>query len=187
MSAFKLEDTSLKGAFLIDTFYAEDNRGYFIKDFEKEIFMNFGLDIELFECFESFSWQDVIRGLHFQVNEPQAKLVRAITGEIYDVIVDLRLNSATYGQWRGFTLSDSNRKLLYVPKGFAHGFCVKSKSAIVSYKCVGRYHKGTDSGIVWNDKTLSIDWGIRNPIISERDSKLLTFDEFKLKYNALCE
>lgn len=185
MSAFSFEKTSMKGVYIINSFSTEDNRGYFVKDFEKEIFAQNGLNIDLFESFESFSWENVIRGIHFQTSEPQAKLVRAITGEIYDVIVDLRANSETFGKWEGFNLTGHNRKSLFIPKGFAHGFCVHSETSIVSYKCVGKYHKGIDSGIVWNDEYLSINWGISNPIISERDNTLMTFKDFTLNFNAL--
>lgn len=185
MGSFLFENTKFEDVFLISSFSTEDNRGYFVKDFEKEIFAENGLDIDFYESFESFSRKNVIRGLHFQTSEPQAKLVRAVTGSILDVIVDLRAGSQTFGKWEGFHLNESNRKSLFIPKGFAHGFCVHSDTAIVSYKCVGRYHKGTDSGIVWNDKYLAIAWGIKNPIVSERDSSLMTFKEFTDKFKAL--
>ena len=185
MGAFSFEKTSMNGVYLIDSFSTEDRRGYFVKDFEKEIFAQNSLDIDIYESFESFSWKNVIRGLHFQTSEPQAKLVRAITGEIFDVIVDLRTGSETFGKWERFYLSERNRKSLFIPNGFAHGFCVLSNSAIVSYKCVGKYHKGTDSGIVWNDEDLSIKWEVQNPIISERDSALMTFKDFIKNFNAL--
>jgi dTDP-4-dehydrorhamnose 3,5-epimerase len=185
MRAFSFENTKFKGVYLIDSFSTEDNRGYFVKDFEKDIFAENGLDIDLYESFESFSWKNVIRGLHFQTSEPQAKLVRAVTGRISDVIVDLRAGSETFGKWESFYLTEANRKSLFIPKGFAHGFCVHSDTAIVSYKCVGKYHKGTDSGIVWNDKDIAIRWGIENPIVSERDSSLMTFKDFTQKFKAL--
>lgn len=185
MSAFSFEETRFKGVYLITSFSTEDNRGYFVKDFEKSIFEENGLDIDFYESFESFSWRNVIRGLHFQTSEPQAKLVRAVTGSIFDVIVDLRKGSETFGQWAGFYLSQGNRRSLFIPKGFAHGFCVHSDAAIVSYKCVGKYHKGSDSGIVWNDKDISIDWEIEKPIVSERDRSLLTFKGFIEKFQAL--
>lgn len=185
MGAFSFEATSMEGVYIINSFSTYDNRGYFVKDYEKEIFKQSGLNIDIFECFESLSWKNVIRGLHFQTSEPQAKLVRAVTGEIYDVIVDLRSSSKTFGKFEGFNLSSENNKSIFVPKGFAHGFCVRSESAIVSYKCVGKYHKGTDNGIVWDDKDLLIDWGIDNPTISDRDKSLMTFKNFIEKFNSL--
>lgn len=185
MGEFLMEKTNMNGVYLINSYSTEDSRGYFVKDFEKEIFAQNGLDIDIYESFESFSLENVIRGLHFQTNEPQAKLVRAITGEILDVIVDLRDGSDTFGKWERFYLTERKRKSLFIPKGFAHGFCVLSKTAIVSYKCVGKYHSGTDSGIVWNDEDLSINWEVQNPIISERDSALMTFKDFIKDFNAL--
>lgn len=185
MGTFLFNKTKLKDVYLIDSFSIEDNRGYFTKDFEKGIFAQNNLDLNLYESFESFSWKNVIRGLHFQKSEPQAKLVRAVTGNIFDVIVDLRAGSETFGKWEGFYLTENNKKSLFIPKGFAHGFCVRSINAIVSYKCIGKYHKGTDSGILWNDKELLIDWGIENPVISERDLSLMTFKEFKKDIKSL--
>lgn len=178
MGGFSFEKTSLEGAYLIDSFSSCDSRGYFVKDFEKDVFARNGLDIEFYECFESFSKKNVIRGLHFQTSQPQAKLVRAITGEIFDVIVDLRAGSETFGRWGGFHLTEANRKSVYIPKGFAHGFAVLSDYAIVSYKCVGKYDKETDTGIIWNDEDLAISWGITNPIVSEKDGGLMSFREF---------
>lgn len=185
MGSFSFEETNMSGVYLVNSYSVEDNRGYFVKDFEKEIFAQNGFDINLSESFESFSWKDVVRGLHFQTSEPQAKLVRAITGEIFDVIVDLRYGSETFGNWEGFYLTAQNRKSIFIPKGFAHGFLVLSSSAIVAYKCVGKYHQGTDSGIIWNDVDLAIDWGIENPIISERDNSLMTFKKFIKDINTL--
>jgi len=185
LGGFLFEKTNMNGVCLIDPFSVEDERGSFVKNFEKEVFFQNGLDIDIFENIESFSWKNVIRGLHFQTNEPQAKLVRVITGEIFDVIVDLRADSKTFGKWERFYLTEKNRKTLFIPKGFAHGFSVLSESSIVSYKCVGKYHKGSDSGIVWNDKDLSINWGIDTPIVSERDRTLLTLRDFVKNINAL--
>jgi dTDP-4-dehydrorhamnose 3,5-epimerase len=178
MGGFSFEKTSMEGAYLIDSFSACDSRGYFVKDFEKDVFAGNGLDLDFYESFESYSIRDVIRGLHFQTSRPQAKLVRAITGEIFDVIVDLRAGSETFGRWEGFRLTEANRRSIYVPGGFAHGFGVLSDSAIVSYKCVGKYDKESDTGIVWNDRDIDISWGIGNPIVSEKDRGLMSFREF---------
>jgi len=179
MGGFSFEKTSLEGAYLIGPFSSADSRGYFIKDFEKDIFAGHGLDMEINESFESFSRKDVIRGLHFQTGKPQAKLVRAVSGEILDVIVDLRAGSETFGRWEGFLLTESNRKSIYVPRGFAHGFGVLSESATVAYKCAGKYGKETDTGIVWNDGEIGISWGIKDPLVSEKDRGLMSFREFR--------
>lgn len=184
MTNFQFIKTNFEGVFLINNFEVIDDRGYLLKDFDQNIFNQNGLDIFFDETFESFSFQNVIRGLHFQVNKPQAKLVRVLTGEILDVIVDLRNESITFGKWEGFKISSLNKNSLFIPKGFAHGFCVLSECAIVSYKCVGKYDKDSDSGIVWNDEDLNIYWSINNPVVSERDKKLGTFKEFieNIKY-----
>ena len=181
MRNFFFEGSNLPGLKIISPFYAEDHRGYFLKSFEKEIFSQNGIEYDIFEDFESFSIRGVIRGLHFQTNRPQAKLVRAIAGEIYDVAVDLRQDSATFGQWEGFILSDKNKKTILIPQGFAHGFLVLSETALVSYKCAGKFSRETDSGIVWNDRDLDIQWPIEGNmkvIISEKDANLQTFLQY---------
>ena len=181
MYNFFFENSNLPELKIISPFYVEDHRGYFLKSFEKEIFAQNGIEYDIFEDFESFSKRGVIRGLHFQTNRPQAKLVRAITGEIYDVAVDLRQDSATFGNWEGFILSDKNKKAILIPQGFAHGFLVLSETALVSYKCAGKFSRETDSGIVWNDRDLNIEWPIKRNmkvIISEKDANLQTFLQY---------
>lgn len=185
MVPFSFQETSMEGLFLINSFSIDDNRGYFVKDFEKEVFLQNGIDIDFYESFESCSQKNVVRGLHFQTKEPQAKLVRTVTGEIFDVAVDLRKDSKTFGKWEGFHLSEDNRKSLFIPEGFAHGFLVLSEKSIVSYKCVGKYHKDFDTGILWNDLDLRINWGVKNPIVSERDSKLMTFETFLQQHGSI--
>lgn len=167
------------GLKIIESFYVEDQRGYFLKSFEKGIYQELGIENELSEVFESYSRKDVIRGLHFQTINPQIKIVRAITGKIWDVAVDIRKDSATFGQWKGIELSAENRCSFYIPRGFAHGFRVLSEDAIVSYQCIGQYEKGSDTGIVWNDRDLNIAWGIENPIVSDRDQALMSFKEYR--------
>ena len=180
--SFAYTKTDLEGLIIIHPFYVEDKRGYFLKSFEKDIYKSFGLNGAVFEDFESLSSKNVVRGLHLQTKNPQTKIVRAIKGEIMDVVVDLRPNSKTFGEWRSFILSDKNHDILWIPSGFAHGFKVISNKALVSYKCIGKYEKNYDTGIIWNDKTLMIDWNIDNPIISERDAGLFTFEEYKKRF-----
>lgn len=182
---FSIEDLQLSGAKVITPFYVDDNRGYFLKSIERDIYKNWGLDVDIYEDFESYSKKDVIRGLHFQTKNPQIKLVRAIKGEIRDIIVDLRKNSSTFGQYAEVILTEENHKSLWVPKGFAHGFEVLSEEAIMSYKCVGKYLAGYDTGIIWNDKELDITWNTKKPIISERDALLMSFKEFRFKFGGL--
>ena len=182
---FDIRDTSIEGVKIIQPFYVEDNRGYFLKSFEKDVFHSFGLENEVYEDFESYSKKNVIRGMHFQTKSPQIKIVRAIKGIIQDVVVDIRRDSATYGKWESFELSEDNHYALWVPAGFAHGFRVISEDAIVSYKCIGKYLAGFDSGIKWNDAELNINWGIEEPIVSPRDKELMTFKEFSDKHGGL--
>ncbi len=184
-SNFKFEDGELPGVKIITPFYLEDNRGYFLKSLEKDIFKEAGIKIDIYEDFESYSVRNVIRGLHFQTQNPQVKIVRAIKGSIKDILVDLRRDSDTFGQSMSIELSEDNRLSVLVPAGFAHGFLVLSEDAIVSYKCIGKYLANCDTGIIWNDDNLKIDWGIDQPIISKRDSGHMTFNEFKNKYGGL--
>jgi dTDP-4-dehydrorhamnose 3,5-epimerase len=178
MTDFDIKDAKIEGVKIITPFYREDNRGYFIKSIERDVFKRFGLDVDIFEDFETYSKKDVIRGLHFQTQKPQIKIVRAIRGKIFDVVVDLRKTSETFGMWEGFELSDQNHWIVWIPAGFAHGFRVLSDDAVVSYKCVGKYLKEYDTGICWNDPDIGIDWGIENPVVSERDARLMGFREF---------
>lgn len=182
---FDMKNTSIEGVKLITPFYCEDERGYFLKNYEKDVFRGFGYEAEIYEEFETYSCKNVIRGLHFQLKSPQIKFVRAIKGTIHDVIVDIRKDSKTFGQWESFELTDKNRVTLVVPAGFAHGFEVVSEDAVVSYKCIGKYLKGYDSGIVWNDSRLNINWDISAPIVSKRDSELMSFQDFCSNFGGL--
>lgn len=184
---FSIEETAIKEVKLITPFYAEDNRGYFLKSIEKDVFRDWGLCVEIFEDFESYSKKNVIRGLHFQIQNPQIKIVRAIKGVIHDVAVDLRKGSPTFGRYVDATLTEENHNSLWIPKGFAHGFEVLSEDAIVSYKCIGKYSKGTDSGICWNDVDVAVEWKTNTPVISERDATLMSLQTFIRKYGGLEE
>lgn len=186
---FEFEELDLKGAYLIKPFIAWDNRGHFIKDYSQEVFKQNGIDHDLKEVFYTVSRKGVIRALHFQEVKEQAKLVRCIKGKIYDVIVDLRRDSPTYKQWRGFYLSDKNNLELLIPEHFAHGYLVLDDS-VVSYKCAEKFYGEYDSGIVWNDEDLKVKWpleeigGIDQLINSEKDDNLQTFKEWNHKQGA---
>ncbi len=178
---FHFEKLRLEGAWTIDPFVAYDERGYFIKDYSAEAFQHAGIIHELKEVFYTNSHRGVIRAIHFQRVKQQPKLVRCVFGKIYDVIVDLRKNSPTFGQWEGFTLSEENKKELLVPAGFGHGYLVLEPS-IVSYKCAERFYGEYDSGILWNDPELGISWPtgmVDEIILSEKDQKLDSFAVFK--------
>lgn len=180
---FEIEELSLKGVKKITPFYMEDVRGSFLKSIEKDVFKEWGLNVDIYEDFESYSKKGVIRGLHFQTQNPQIKIVRTIRGTVRDVVVDLRADSATFGNYISVILSDQNHNSLWIPAGFAHGFEVLSEDAIMSYKCIGRYLKGYDTGICWNDEELNIQWETKNPIVSDKDAGLMSFAEFRARYS----
>lgn len=185
---FCFEETSISGLIKIRPFFAPDERGFFSKVFEKEIFCENGIQMEPFEELQSYSHKGVIRGLHFQHNHSQDKLVRVLNGKVFDVAVDLRSNSYTFGKWQGFYLSAENREMLYIPKGFAHGFLAMEENTLFSYLCGDCYDPKSEDGILWNDKELDVKWPLDNidkVIISEKDQKLQTFCQFKTIYNAL--
>ena len=150
-----------------------DNRGFFMESFKESIFANNKINTKFVQDNFSHSTKGVLRGLHYQ-KEPnvQAKLVIALSGEIFDVAVDIRKNSPTYGKWVGQTLSGQNHKMLYIPEGFAHGFCVLSNEADVLYKVSSEYSPEHEKGIIWNDPEINIDWPVDNPTISDKDQKL---------------
>ena len=179
---FDYSELPLQGAYLIDCFFAGDNRGGFTKCFEKDIFSDqMNLSFSLNETFFSKSMKNVIRGLHFQLHNPQTKLVTVIQGAVWDVIVDLRPSSASYGRWASVELSDKNHCAIWVPSGFAHGFLTLEDDTIMSYQCDGKYDAETDTGIIYNDPSLKINWPIeeRSIILSERDKSFGSFEEYK--------
>lgn len=182
MTQFKFTKTPLNDLMVINPFNCGDDRGKFIKYYEEEIYAKNGINFgKVYECTESISYKGVIRGLHYQSKCPQGKIVRVPYGEIMDVAVDLRKDSKTYGKYYSINLSDQNNNILYIPKGFAHGFKTLSDVAIVSYLMNDKYYKEFDSGIIWNDEDIDIDWQIKNNesiIISDRDKSFKTFKEF---------
>ena len=181
---FDFKKTQLEGAYEITPFYATDERGGFVKDYNIETFKANGIEHELKEVFYTISKRGVIRATHFQLLKQQAKLVRCISGHVYDVIVDLRPGSPTYGQWQGFDLTGDNQKTLFVPQFFGHGYLVIEDS-IVSYKCGEVFYGEGDSGIMYNDPDINIKWpfeligGENKLIISEKDKKLMSFMQYK--------
>lgn len=178
-------DGKIHGIKIINSFYFEDERGFFQKNIEKGEFEKFGIKMDIYEEFETYSKRNVIRGMHFQTCCPQGKLVRVLKGNIIDIAVDLRKNSPTFGRWESKLLSEENRESFWIPAGFAHGFEVISDNAFVSYKCVGRYLPESDTGILWNDADLNIQWNTKNPVLSLKDRSLMSLKEFKEKYGGL--
>lgn len=174
MNKFKFIDTGIEGLYIIETKRFIDARGYFMETFNYKDFVNVGLDINFVQENQSKSKKGVIRGLHFQNRYSQDKLVRVIKGKVFDVAVDIRKNSRTYGKWYGITLSDKNKKLFFIPKGFAHGFLSLSGEAELLYKCTEFYHPEDECGIIWDDPTIGIQWPIEKVeklIISEKDRR----------------
>jgi dTDP-4-dehydrorhamnose 3,5-epimerase len=166
-----IEQTKLDGVLLIKPTIYEDERGYFFESYRDDNFKNIGLSGKFSQDNQTKSKKGILRGLHYQLNYPQGKLVRVSLGEVYDVAVDIRLNSPTFGQYYGTLLSDNNHFQMYVPPGFAHGYIVRSEIAIFQYKCTEIYHPEDEYGIRWNDPQVSIDWDITNPIICDRDKE----------------
>ena len=180
MSNFSFTKLVLEGAYLIEYFSVGDNRGGFSKSFEKDIYKEAGIDFSLNETFISVSAKNVIRGLHFQTRNAQAKLVSVPKGKVYDVIVDLRPESPTFKKWEGYELSDKNHKALYVPRGFAHGFVSLEDGTLMMYQCDGAYDKETDTGIRFDDPDIGIEWPVdlKKTIHSTRDLGLQSFAEY---------
>lgn len=182
MPQFEFQDTSIPGLTLIKPFLVSDARGYLSKSFETSIFNSRGISLMVTEELESRSKKDTLRGLHFQQRHSQDKLVRVLWGEVYDVAVDIRPSSPTFGKWQGFYLSAKNRQMLYLPKGFAHGFYVCSEQAILHYLCGDQYDPDNESGILWNDPELAIHWPVEEniaPILSSRDQSFQSFADFR--------
>ncbi len=180
MSNFSFEALPLAGAYLIHNFFAGDDRGGFTKTFEKQIYAQNGIPFTLNESFVSVSAKNVIRGLHFQIHQPQAKLVSVPCGQVFDVLVDLRPGSSTFQQWQGFELSAGNHLALYIPRGFAHGFASLQDGTVMLYQCDGAYDKETDTGIRFDDPDIGITWPVEEEkmIHSARDLQLMSLQEY---------
>lgn len=185
---FEFHSTSISGLIEVTPFNADDVRGSFTKDYSKEVFEANGITYDLMEVFYTTSYKGVIRALHFQREKQQPKLVRCITGKVYDVVVDLRKNSPTFQKWLSFELTGENHREILIPSGCAHGYLVLEDS-IVSYKCAEKFYGEYDDGILWNDPELGIIWpveqigGESKIILSEKDESLQTFSEFSKKYS----
>ncbi len=156
--SFKFEKTKLSGVIIVEPQVFGDSRGYFMETYKKNLFAEAGIDKEFVQDNESSSTKGVLRGLHFQKNHTQGKLVRVTDGEVFDVAVDVRPGSETYGQWVGVTLNSEKKNMFYIPEGFAHGFLVLSDTAKFVYKCTDVYDPSSDGGIPWNDPEIAVEW-----------------------------
>ena len=161
--------TKLAPVVLVEPRVFEDARGVFMETYHRARFRAAGIDVEFVQDNHSSSVQGTLRGLHYQIEHPQGKLVRVVRGEVFDVAVDLRRDSATFGQWVGAALSEANRRQLYIPPGFAHGFCAVSPVAEVVYKCTDFYYPQHERTLLWNDAQVNIEWPIANPLLSDKD------------------
>jgi dTDP-4-dehydrorhamnose 3,5-epimerase len=181
MSNFNFIKTDIDGVVIVEPKVFGDNRGYFMETYEEKKFAEGGITAKFVQDNQSKSTKGVLRGLHFQKTYPQAKLVRVIKGEVYDVAVDLRKSSPTYGKYVGIVLSEENKKQFFIPKGFAHGFLVLSDEAEFVYKCDDFYHPEDEGGLLWNDAEIGIEWpldGIEDIKLSEKDKVNPNFGAF---------
>ena len=178
----KITETAIPEVLLFEPTVHGDERGYFLETFRAAFFSERGLDLEFVQDNQSRSAQGTLRGLHFQRQFPQGKLVRVIAGEVFDVAVDLRTSSPTFGQWVGAVLTGENRKQLWVPPGFAHGFYVRSESADLCYKCTDYYHPEDDHSLFWNDPGVSVNWPLitPEPLLSPKDAQAKRLGEIPL-------
>lgn len=179
------ECNGIEGLKVIEPMVFGDKRGYFMETYNRNDFKEVGIDCVFVQDNQSASKKGVLRGLHFQIHYPQDKLIRIIHGEVYDVVVDLRRNSKTFGKWFGIILSAENKKQLFIPKGFAHGFVVLSDYAEVCYKTADFYHPNDEGGLCWNDPDIGIEWKLPSGmtsddlILSEKDKKWESFQKYK--------
>ncbi len=184
MAKINVIPTSIDGLILIEPQVFGDDRGYFMETYNAEVFSQSGLNMNFVQDNESKSKKGVLRGLHFQTKKPQGKLVRVLSGEVYDVGVDLRRESRTYGQYVGVVLSSENKKMLFVPEGFAHGFLVLSDQAVFSYKCTDFYHPEYEAGIIYDDPDIGINWPLSDSdlLLSDKDKKLLRLKDSNFEF-----
>lgn len=175
--------SEIEGLVIIEPKVFKDDRGYFFESYNKKRLADNGIDIDFVQDNQSLSQKGVLRGLHFQ-NPPyaQTKLVNVIKGSVLDIAVDIRKNSKTYGEYFAVELSEENKKILFIPEGFAHGFLALENDTIFSYKCSNYYSKESEGSLLWNDKTLNIDWGTKKPILSEKDNIAPAFNKFESQF-----
>jgi len=178
----KIIKTKFPGVLILEPKVFPDDRGYFLETWNVKRYEQAGITGPFVQDNISFSNEGILRGLHFQHPQAQGKLIQILSGEVVDVIVDIRIGSPTYGQWLGEVLSETNHRQIYVPPGFAHGYCVTSKTALFSYKCTDFYNTVTEHGIIWNDPDIGIEWPIADPILSAKDKSYLRLKDLRPEY-----
>ena len=185
MSKFKKVETGIRDLYVIEPTVFGDNRGFFMETYSKKDFNDIGLTMDFVQDNHSKSKKGVLRGLHFQIKHTQGKLVRVTKGSVYDVAIDLRKNSETFGKWYGVELTEENKKMFYIPEGFAHGFLTLEDETEFQYKCTDYYAPEFDSGVLWNDKNINIEWNLEKYglneetiLLSEKDKNQQTFLQF---------
>jgi dTDP-4-dehydrorhamnose 3,5-epimerase len=178
----KIEEAKIAGVKIITPEVFTDDRGYFFETFNTNDFKKLSLPSKFVQDNQAFSKKGTLRGFHYQLKYPQGKLVRVIKGKVFDVAVDIRYGSPTFGNYFGLELSDSNQKMMFIPEGFAHGYLVTSDEAIFQYKCTDVYHPEDEYGIFWNDDQININWPFENPILSSRDNNLPNLKSIKQEH-----
>lgn len=178
--ALQWRETALKGIKIIQPDVFGDARGFFMETYHVPKYRQMGIDVPFIQDNHSRSRYGIIRGLHYQLSRPQGKLITVVRGSVYDVAVDIRKGSPTFGQWIGEELSEENHAQIYVPPGFAHAFCVTSETADVLYKCSDVYDPADEYGVLWSDPDLAIPWPVAAPIVSQKDARLLPLKEIPL-------
>ena len=167
-----VKETKLSGILIFEPDVFSDERGFFLETWNSTRYEKAGIKGSFVQDNVSFSQKGVLRGLHFQYPQSQGKFVQVLSGEVVDVAVDIRADSPTFGQWISEILSDANHRQIYIPPGFAHGYCVTSETAVFSYKCTAFYNPASEGGIIWNDPDINIDWQIKEPVLSVKDASL---------------
>lgn len=176
----KVIKPAVPGLLIIEPDVFKDQRGFFMETWNAKRYAEAGLDVDFVQDNLSYSSYGVLRGLHYQQPNAQGKLVYVLQGSVYDVAVDIRAGSPSFGQWYGVELTAENKRQFYIPEGFAHGFCVLSETVLFAYKCTDFYNPATEGGIAWNDPNLKIDWPVKAPILSDKDAKYPLLSEIDL-------
>jgi dTDP-4-dehydrorhamnose 3,5-epimerase len=169
-----IKEGRLPGIKIITPRVFGDGRGFFLESYNREKLRGHGIAVDFVQDNHSFSTKNVLRGLHYQINPGQDKIVRVTSGKVFDVVVDVRKNSPTFGHWENFILSAENKIQVFIPKGFAHGFCALSENVDFLYKCSEYYSPANERGIIWNDPDIGIEWPVREPVLSEKDKEYPT-------------